>query len=68
MIDVTALNIRYITDKEGNKKEVILSINEFENLLEDLDDLAIAAERRNEELISHEDVIKKLRDDGIIQN
>jgi hypothetical protein len=66
MIDVTEMNLRYVTDKKGTKKEVILSIKDFENLLEDLSDLAVAAERRDEETVNHDDVIKELTRDGIL--
>ncbi len=60
------LNLKYITDEEGRKKEVILPIKEFESLLEDLDDLAVAAERRDEDTVSHEEVIKRLKKDGLL--
>ncbi len=60
------LNLQYITNNNGDKISVILSIKEFENLLEDLEDLAIVAERKDEELISHRDVVKELKQDGII--
>ena len=48
------------------KKEVILSIKDFENLLENLHDLAVIAERRDEKTLNHKDVIKELKQDGII--
>lgn len=60
------MNLRYVTDKKGIKKEVILSIKDFEKLLEDLEDLAVTAERRDEETVNHEDVIKELKRDGIL--
>ncbi len=66
MIDVKEMNLRYVTDKNGIKKEVILSVKDFENLLEDLEDLAIAAERRKEGTINHETVIKDLKKNGIL--
>lgn len=66
MIDITEMNLRYVTDKKGIKKEVILSIKDFENLLEDLQDMAVAAERRDEETINHESVIKELKKNGIL--
>ena len=66
MIDVKEMNLRYVTDEKGKKKEVILSIKDFENLLEDLEDLAVAAERRNEGTVNHESVIKELKKDGIL--
>ncbi len=66
MLNVKELNVRYITDKNGHKKDVILPIKEFENLLEDLEDLAVAAERRVEKTTSHKDLIKELKKDGIL--
>jgi len=58
--------LKYITDEKGKKKEVILPLKEFENLLEDLEDLAVVAERRDEESISHEEVIKRLKKYGLL--
>ena len=66
MIDITEMNVRYVTDKKGVKREVILSIEDFEHLLEDLEDLAVAAERREEETIDHELVVKELKRDRIL--
>lgn len=60
------LTLKYITDENGRKREVILPIKEFENLLEDLEDLAVVAERRDEESASHEEVIKRLKKDGLL--
>ena len=60
------MNVRYITDKKGVKKEVVLSIKDFESLLEDLQDLAVIAERRDEETIDHQDLIKELKKDGLL--
>jgi PHD/YefM family antitoxin component YafN of YafNO toxin-antitoxin module len=57
---------QYVTDSEGHKKAVILPIEEYEELLEDLGDLAIAAERRNEPTISHEQLLAELRSDGLL--
>ena len=56
----------YVTDCDGNKKAVILPIAEYEGLLEDLQDLAVAAERRNEPTISHEQVTAELKRDGLL--
>ena len=62
------INLRpqYITNDEGEKISVVLSMQEFENLLEDLEDLAIAAERKDEDIVSHQDVLMELKQDGII--
>jgi len=62
------LQAQYITDETGKKTAVILPIEEFEELLEDLQDLAILAERRDEPTISHEEVIARLKRDGYLQD
>ena len=38
----------YLVDEHGTKKAVIVPIEEYEELLEDLHDLAVISERRNE--------------------
>ena len=55
---------QYITDEQGNKVSVILPVNKYQELLEDLEDLATVAERRDEDAVSHDDVIKVLKADG----
>lgn len=59
------LNLQYITDEKGEKKAVILSIDEFQELLDDLEDLAVLAERRDEETIPHENVLRSLDENDI---
>jgi PHD/YefM family antitoxin component YafN of YafNO toxin-antitoxin module len=63
---MTKIKPKFITDENGKKNAVIISVNEYEELLEDIHDLAIIAERREEATISFEDVKKKLQDDGIL--
>jgi hypothetical protein len=60
------LHLQYITNDIGEKMAVILPINEFEELLEDIEDLSIIADRKDEETISHEAVIAELKKDGIL--
>lgn len=57
---------KYVTDEEGRKTAVLLSIEEFDNLIEDLGDLAIAAERRDEPSIPHQQVVAELEKDGYL--
>ncbi len=66
MIDIKELNPEFITDKEGNKKAVVLSISDFRELVEDLEDLAVIAERRDELTISHEVLLAELKNDGLL--
>ena len=51
---------QYVVDANGTKTAVILSIEQYEQLLEDLHDLAIVAERRSEQPISMEEMKKRL--------
>jgi hypothetical protein len=66
MINSEDLTVNYITNEAGEKTGVILSITQFEELLEDLADLAIIAERRNESATSHEDLVAELKQDDLI--
>jgi PHD/YefM family antitoxin component YafN of YafNO toxin-antitoxin module len=56
----------YITDPNGKKKAVILPIEEYEELLEDLEDLAVLAERREEPTMSHADLVADLKRNGYL--
>jgi len=58
--------LQYVTDEKGEKTAVVVPIAEYERLLEDLDDLAVAAERRDEPTIPHEQFIDELKRDGIL--
>jgi len=58
----------FVTDGDGNKKAVILPLAEYEELLEDLEDLAVAAERKDEPTISHEQLMAELKRDGHLQD
>jgi hypothetical protein len=57
---------QYLVDAKGNKKGVLLSIERYEQLTEDLHDLAVVAERRDEEPISFEEMKRRLKQDGIL--
>ena len=60
------LHPQYITDDKGDKQAVILPLAEFEGLLEDIEDLAKVAERREEPTIPHEDLAKAVGRDGLL--
>jgi len=57
---------QYVIDKKGNKTAVIIPIEEYEELLEDIHDLAIIAERRDEPTITFEEVKRRLKKDGLL--
>ena len=61
MIELRDLQAKYVTDENGEKTAVVLPIEEFENLLEDLNDLAVLAERREEATISFDEVMERLK-------
>jgi len=59
-------NAQFLTDKDGKKTAVLLPIAEYEQLIEDLEDLAALAERREEPTVSHEQLIQELKRDGLL--
>lgn len=50
----------YVTSASGRKKAVILSIREYNRLLEDLHDLAVVAERREESPVTLAEMKQRL--------
>jgi hypothetical protein len=50
--------IRFLIDERGRKQSVVLPIKEYQELLEDLADLALIAERKNQPT-EPLDVVKK---------
>jgi len=68
MLDVRKLEINYVTNDAGDKTAVILPIDDFNELMEDIEDLAAVAERREESSISHEELLAELKRDGLLQN
>ena len=61
------MNTQYITDDRGDKLAVVIPISDYEELMEDVSDLAAVAERRDEETVSLSDVKKSLIADGLLQ-
>jgi hypothetical protein len=57
---------QFLTDDAGKKVAVVIPIREYEDLLEDLQDLACVAERRDDERVSLEEVKKRLVADGLL--
>ena len=45
--------VQFLTNEKGRKTAVVLPIDDYEKLLEDMDDLSVIAGRRDEETISH---------------
>jgi hypothetical protein len=57
---------RFITDNKGRKKAVILDIKLYKEILEDLEDLRVLAERRDEATSSLEEVEERLKARGLL--
>ncbi|MBV9128735.1 MAG: hypothetical protein JO117_11695 [Verrucomicrobia bacterium] len=57
-------SIQYLTNAEGEKIAVVLPIAEYEELIEDLHDLAVLAKRRDEPTIPLDEVIAELERQG----
>ena len=66
MVDLAKLHLQYITDETGEKTSVIVPLAEFQELVEDIEDLATVAERREEPTISHEELVTMLKRDGLL--
>jgi len=60
------MDTQFIVDESGIKKAIILPMEDYEELLEDIHDLAVIAERKDEPTISFEDLKKRLKADGFI--
>jgi hypothetical protein len=66
MLNLEQLKLQFITNESGEKTAVILPIAEFQELVEDIEDLAIVAERRDEPTITHQELLSELKQDGLI--
>lgn len=68
MLDLKKLEsqVQYVTNSNGEKTAVIVPIGEFEELLEDVEDLAVVAERRDEPTVSHDELLAELKREGLL--
>jgi hypothetical protein len=60
------MDTQFIVDEAGVRKAVILPMEDYEELLEDIHDLAVIAERKDEPTISLENLKERLKADGLI--
>ena len=68
MVQIRELQAQYVTDENGKKTAVILPIEEFEELMEDLADLAVLVERRDESTVPSKEVIARLKRNGLLSD
>ncbi len=52
---------RFLVDGKGRRSAVVLPLEDYEQLLEDLHDLAVVAERRNETPIDIAEIKRRLK-------
>lgn len=57
---------QFVVDSQGNRTAVILPLEEYEQLLDDLHDLAVVAERRNEGTLTLDELKKRLQADDLL--
>ena len=60
------MNTQYLTDDRGDKLAVVIPISDYEELMEDVADLAAVAERRDDETVVLSEVKKSLIADGLL--
>ena len=60
------MSAQYVSDETGRRTAVLLPIEDYERILEDLEDLAAIAERRDEPTVPHEELIAELKRDGLL--
>ncbi|HSV30918.1 MAG TPA: hypothetical protein VLH40_02695 [Atribacteraceae bacterium] len=60
------MNTQFVVDESGRKTAVILPVEEYDELLEDIHDLVVIAERKDEPSINFDELKKRLKADGLI--
>lgn len=61
-----AAQIQFITDEKGDRKSVVIPVETYEEMLEDIQDLVAIAERKNEDTVPFEEVVNKLKADDLL--
>ena len=56
----------FVVDSKGRKTAVILPIETFEELMEDMHDLAVIAKRKDEKPISANELTRRLKKRGVV--
>ncbi len=66
MLALKEIELQYVTNHAGEKSAVLLPIREFHELMDDIEDLAAIAERREEPTVPHDKLLTELKRDGLI--
>lgn len=62
------MSTKFITDKKGKKIAAVIPIKEYEEMMEDLIDLAACLEVRDEDTIPWEQVKKEIFGDAVLSH
>jgi len=65
-LTVRALKQQFLVDEGGRKTAVVLPVAKYKKLLEDLHDLAVVAERRQEEAVDLQEMKRRLKANGLL--
>ena len=57
---------QFIVNAKGKKTAILLPLRQYRKLMEDLHDLAVVAERRQEKTVTLEDMKRRLKKDGLL--
>jgi hypothetical protein len=66
LLEMDPRHTQYQTDAQGRRTAVVLPISEYERLLDDLHDIAVVAERRDEETIDEAELRRRLAGGGAV--
>lgn len=64
--NIMAVNEQFVVNAKGKKTGVFLPFGRYQKLMEDLHDLTVVAERRNEESVSLDEMKRRLKEDGLL--
>lgn len=59
---------QFIVNEKGKKTAVVMPLADYQRLLEDLHDLSVVAERRQEPDVTLDEVKRRLRADGLLED
>jgi len=57
---------QYLLNQKGEKEFIVLPVRQYDELIEDLYDLALMNERKNEPRISYKAFVEGLKKDGLL--
>ncbi len=61
-----SIKIKFLTDEEGKRHSVVIPVEDYQEMLKDIEDLVTIAERKSESNITIEALKKNLKIDGLI--